>query len=177
MRNGKVDLFDACAVVVLNDSLPSSCDHRCVVIKVGEVWGPLHWAPGIEWITESPRAVFKGLIGLGAATTTPASHFHFASPPITSPTPQPQGHRLQLRKIFAIYAPTPLMHTAASPTPIPGEGAHHPTPHPHIMEDMDARQGPSNPYPLQTKILGKFWTPYRQMAESLRKYTPRNAGK
>ena len=28
------------------------------------------WAPGIEWITESPRVVFKGLIGLGVATTT-----------------------------------------------------------------------------------------------------------
>ena len=32
--------------------------------------GPLHWAPGIEWITESSRVVFKELIGLGVATTT-----------------------------------------------------------------------------------------------------------
>ena len=30
----KVNLFDACAVVVLNDCLPSSCDYRCVVIRV-----------------------------------------------------------------------------------------------------------------------------------------------
>ena len=37
---------------------------------IGEVWGPLHWAPGIEWITESPRVDFKGLIGPGVATTT-----------------------------------------------------------------------------------------------------------
>ena len=152
----------------------------------------------------SPVCCYKGRGGLGPSTLgtghrmdnrEPQSRFQRANrarrrnnntriplpfcipPPITSPTPQPPGHRPQPRKILATHALTPSMHTATSPTPIPGEGAHHPTPHPHIMEDTDARQGPSNPYPLQTKISGKFWTPYRQMVESLRKYTPRNAGK
>ena len=39
-----------------------------------------HWAPGIEWITESPGVVFKGLIGPGAATTT-SSLFSILHPP------------------------------------------------------------------------------------------------
>ena len=34
---------------------------------------------GTEWITESLRVVFKGLIGPGAATTTLVPPFHFAS--------------------------------------------------------------------------------------------------
>ena len=53
---------------------------RWVGGEFGELWGPLHLAPGTEWITESPRVVFKGLIGLGAATTTPVLLFHFTSP-------------------------------------------------------------------------------------------------
>ena len=94
----KVDLFDACAVVVLNDSsLPSSCDHRCVVIRVackGQLGrlGPSTLDTGIEWITESPRAVFKGLIGLGAATTTLVLFFHFASPSGIMLPPQTNRH-------------------------------------------------------------------------------------
>ena len=89
-----VDLFDACTLVVLNDSvcrpvpitgvLCVACEGRLVGRSVsegiGEAWGPLHWAPGIEWITESPRAAFKELIGLGAVATTPTPPFHFASP-------------------------------------------------------------------------------------------------
>ena len=79
-------------------------DHRYDVLlqgsyaKVGE-WGirwgnrvgirPANWALGIEWITESPRAVFKGLIGLGAATTTPPP---FCIPPWRLPAqPCTQG--------------------------------------------------------------------------------------
>ena len=46
----------------------------------------LHWALGTEWITESPRAVFKGPIGLGAATTTSSLSFHFASLSEGNPT-------------------------------------------------------------------------------------------
>ena len=30
--------------------------------------------------------------------------------------------------------------------------------HSYIMDDIDVCQGLSNPYPLQTKILTKFWT-------------------
>ena len=64
----KADLFDACALVVFNDSV---CDHRCVGVShakasgwgTGEVWGRLHKAQDTEWITESPRAVFIGFIG------------------------------------------------------------------------------------------------------------------
>ena len=43
------------------------------------IWGPLHWAPGIEWITESPRVVFKGLMRPGVATTISSLFFHFVS--------------------------------------------------------------------------------------------------
>ena len=39
-------------------------------IFAGSYEEDLHWAPGIEWINESPRVVFKGLIGPGVATTT-----------------------------------------------------------------------------------------------------------
>ena len=42
--------------------------------------------------------------------------------------------------------------------------------HSYIMEDMDVRQGFSNPYPLQSKISVKFWT--LQAAGNFRKYTP-----
>ena len=49
---------------------------------IEEVWGPLYWAPGLDWITESPRVVLKGLIGLGVATTTLAlfSNLHPVCP-------------------------------------------------------------------------------------------------
>ena len=30
--------------------------------------------------------------------------------------------------------------------------------HSYIIEDMNVRQGLTNPYPLQTKISAKFWT-------------------
>ena len=42
--------------------------------------------------------------------------------------------------------------------------------HSYISEDMDVRQGLSNPYPLQTKISAKFWTLRSQMADNFRKY-------
>ena len=48
---------------------------------------------------------------------------------------------------------------------------------PNIMEDMDVRQGLSNPNPLQTKLLATFWTLRRQMAENFQKYIPQNARK
>ena len=44
--------------------------------------------------------------------------------------------------------------------------------HSYIMEDMDVRQGLSNPYPSQTKISANIWTLPRQMAENCRKYIP-----
>ena len=45
--------------------------------------------------------------------------------------------------------------------------------HSYIIEDMDVRQGLSNPYPLQTNISAKFWTLSRQMAENFLKYIPK----
>ena len=44
--------------------------------------------------------------------------------------------------------------------------------HSYIIEDMDVRQGLSDPYPLQTNISAKFWTLCRQMAENFQKYIP-----
>ena len=49
--------------------------------------------------------------------------------------------------------------------------------HSYIMEDMDVRQGFSNPYPVQTKISAKLRTLRRQMVEKFRKYIPPNARK
>ena len=53
-----------------------------------------------------------------------------------------------------------------SPSSRGGEG------HSYIVEDMDVRQGLSNPYPLQTNISAKFWTLCRQMAENFLKCIP-----
>ena len=46
----------------------------------------------------------------------------------------------------------------------------------YIIEDMDVRQGLSNPYPLQTNISAKFWTLCRQMAKLFRSIYSKTLG-
>ena len=68
---------------------------------------PLHWAPGIEWITESSRVVFEGLIGLGVTTTTLVL-FSILHPHVDDNYMVAFSEKTRLRYQFLAYAKSDL---------------------------------------------------------------------